>query len=58
MEVKTKERARPREERQERVDAQAERLPTHRNTRPRGNPAPDRQDLERSRERFESLLGR
>jgi hypothetical protein len=36
----------------------AEPLPTWRNTRPRGNPEPDRQDLERSRERFEALLGR
>jgi hypothetical protein len=25
---------------------------------PTGNPEPDRQDLERSRERFEALLGR
>jgi hypothetical protein len=33
-------------------------LPTWRNTRPRGNPEPDREDLERSRERFEALLGR
>jgi hypothetical protein len=33
-------------------------LPTWRNTRPRGNPEPDKQDLERSRERFEALLGR
>jgi hypothetical protein len=33
-------------------------LPTWRNTRPRGNPEPDREDLARSRERFESLLGR
>jgi hypothetical protein len=33
-------------------------LPTWRNTRPRGNPEPDLQDLERSRERFEALLGR
>jgi hypothetical protein len=32
-------------------------LPTWRNTRPRGNPEPDKRDLERSRERFESLLG-
>jgi hypothetical protein len=37
---------------------QQEPLPTWRNTRPRGNPEPDRQDLERSHERFESLLGR
>ena len=36
----------------------AEPLPTWRNTRPRGNPETDRGDLERSRERFESLLGR
>jgi hypothetical protein len=35
-----------------------ETLPTWRNTRPRGNPEPDRQDLARSRERFEALLGR
>jgi hypothetical protein len=33
-------------------------LPTWRNTRPRGNPEPDREDLARSRQRFESLLGR
>jgi hypothetical protein len=38
--------------------SQSEPLPTWRNTRPRGNPEPDRQDLERSRERFEALLGR
>jgi hypothetical protein len=38
--------------------ASREPLPTWRNTRPRGNPEPDRQDLERSRERFEALLGR
>ena len=36
----------------------SEQLPTWRNTRPRGNPEPDKQDLERSRERFEALLGR
>jgi hypothetical protein len=36
----------------------SEPLPTWRNTRPRGNPKPDKQDLERSRERFEALLGR
>ena len=29
-----------------------------RNTRPRGNPEPDRRDLERSVERLEMLLGR
>jgi hypothetical protein len=29
-----------------------------RNTRPRGNPATDRRDLERSLERLESLVGR
>jgi hypothetical protein len=46
------------------ADAPAERqsppeqLPPWRNTRPRGNPEPDRRDLERSRERFEALLGR
>ena len=36
----------------------ADPLPTWRNTRPRGNPEPDREDLARSRERFEALLGR
>ena len=36
----------------------SDRLPTWRNTRPRGNPEPDRQDLSRSRERFEAVLGR
>ena len=36
----------------------SEQLPTWRNTRPRGNPEPDRHDLARSRERFEALLGR
>ena len=44
-------------EREEREDPH-EPLPTWRNTRPRGNPEPDRQDLERSRERFAALLGR
>ena len=37
---------------------QNEQLPTWRNTRPRGNPDTDKRDLERSRERFEALLGR
>jgi hypothetical protein len=37
---------------------QHEPLPTWRNTRPRGNPEPDRRDLERSRERMEAVLGR
>jgi hypothetical protein len=35
-----------------------EQLPTWRNTRPRGNQEPDRQDLKRSEERLEALLGR
>jgi hypothetical protein len=39
-------------------DDRREPLPTWRNTRPRGNPEPDRRDLERSVERFEALLGR
>jgi hypothetical protein len=41
-----------------RGDGRREPLPTCRNTRPRGNPEPDRRDLERSVERFEMLLGR
>jgi hypothetical protein len=36
----------------------SEQLPTWRNTRPRGNPETDKEDLARSRERFEALLGR
>jgi hypothetical protein len=36
----------------------SEPLPTWRNTRPRGNQETHKQDLERSRERFEALLGR
>jgi hypothetical protein len=39
-------------------ESRPEPLPTWRNTRPRGNPELDARDLERSRERFESLLGR
>jgi hypothetical protein len=42
----------------QRRDERREPLPTCRNTRPRGNPEPDRRDLERSVERFEMLLGR
>jgi hypothetical protein len=41
-----------------RQDQRREQLPTWRNTRPRGNPEPDRIDLERGRARWESLLGR
>jgi hypothetical protein len=43
--------------RDKRTDSETQ-LPTWRNTRPRGNQEPHRQDLERSRERFEALLGR
>ena len=35
-----------------------EQQPIWRNTRPRGNPALDRRDLDRSVERFEAVLGR
>jgi hypothetical protein len=38
--------------------APEEPVPTWRNTRPRGNPETDTKDLERSRERFEAVLGR
>ncbi len=51
----SKSRSTPREGRPEEA---REPLPTWRNTRPRGNPEPDKRDLERSRERFEALLGR
>jgi hypothetical protein len=44
----------PRETRRETPEP----LPTWRNTRPRANQEVDRGDLERSRERFEALLGR
>jgi hypothetical protein len=54
----TDESTRAREARQDGSAGQPERVPTHENTHPRGNPEPDRRDLERSRERFESLLGR
>ena len=43
-------RSRPRSEPEERI-------PTWRNTRPRGNPEIDRTDLERGKARWESLLG-
>ncbi len=43
-------RARPHGEREERI-------PTWRNTRPRGNPDIDRTDLERGKARWETLLG-
>jgi hypothetical protein len=33
-------------------------LPVWDNTRPRGNPEPDRRDVERSRERLEAVVGR
>jgi hypothetical protein len=39
-------------------DQPEKQLPTWQNTRPRGNAEPHRQDLERSIERFEALLGR
>ena len=32
--------------------------PTHRNTSPRANQEPDRSDVNRSRERWEAVLGR
>ena len=44
--------------RRRRSRRQEQQLPTWRNTRPRGNPEPDKRDLQRSRERFEALLGR
>jgi hypothetical protein len=42
--------ARPHAEREEKI-------PTWRNTRPRGNPDIDRTDLERGKARWETLLG-
>ena len=41
-----------------RREERSEQLPTWRNTRPRGNQEPDLQDVERSEERLEALLGR
>ena len=41
-----------------RDEAMHEPLPTWRNTRPRGNPEIDKQDFERGRARWETLLGR
>jgi hypothetical protein len=57
MATKTDSRPQGRPRAQSRPETR-EPLPTWRNTRPRGNPEPDKQDLERSRERFEALLGR
>jgi hypothetical protein len=48
----------PRPEAEARPGEKQEPIPTWRNTRPRGNPEPDQRDLARSRERWESLLGR
>jgi predicted nucleic acid-binding Zn ribbon protein len=60
MATKTARRPKSRtgKQREGRPHEAAEPLPTWRNTRPRGNPEPDEQDLARSRERFEALLGR
>jgi hypothetical protein len=58
MEPKTERRPESRRGSRDTRAEQREPVPTWRNTRPRGNPEPDREDLERSRERFESLLGR
>jgi hypothetical protein len=58
MPTKTDPRAKREPRRPEPRQGPLEPLPTWRNTRPRGNPETDRQDLERSRERFEALLGR
>jgi hypothetical protein len=57
MATKTDRRPDSRADEKDKQEAR-EPLPTWRNTRPRGNPQPDKQDLERSRERFEALLGR
>jgi hypothetical protein len=58
MATKTQRRPDSRAKKTPKPTSPPEPLPTWRNTRPRGNPEPDRQDLERSRERFEALLGR
>jgi hypothetical protein len=58
MATKTDRRPKSRAASPKRRTKPSEPLPTWRNTRPRGNPEPDKQDLERSRERFEALLGR
>ena len=42
----------------ERQKDRPDELPIWRNTRPRGNPEPDRHDLERSVARMEAVLGR
>jgi len=42
----------------ERPTDRPDELPIWRNTRPRGNPEPDRHDLERSVARMEAVLGR
>jgi hypothetical protein len=45
-------------EQEERHEPRHEPVPVWDNTRPRGNPEPDRHDLERSQERMEAVLGR
>ena len=44
--------------RRRRSEQREQQLPTWRNTRPRGNAEIDREDFERGRARWESLLGR
>ena len=45
-------------ERRRRTDRTEQQLPIWHNTRPRGNPKIDREDFERGKARWESLLGR
>jgi hypothetical protein len=43
---------------QQQAQQRMEAKDTSRNTRPYGNPEPDRRDVERSVERFEMVIGR
>jgi hypothetical protein len=58
MASQTDPRREPRPDAADRRPEEREQLPTWENTRPRANQEPDRDDLARSRERLEALLGR
>jgi len=58
MDQTTEARDRAQVEQPHRAPQPAEQLPTWRNTRPRGNPETDHDELSRNRARMEAILGR
>jgi hypothetical protein len=58
MDRTTEARDKAQVERAQRAQRPAEQLPTWRNTRPRGNPETDHDELSRTRARMEAILGR